>query len=222
MRNSRTAASVVTWADHAICEVRYRLIFGCMPPSVAADPAARLSPKAAVAVRAAIRLAGGREVCFVGSIDGEGVVQTVRTVARGDSSCVLALPGFANRGEMLIHNHPSGNLSPSGPDLDVAARLHDDGIGFAIVDNGATELYVVVEVPAARSLSSIAPDAIARDLGPDGLIARQHARYEDRPSQRAMAAEIARAYNDGGVALLEAGTGVGKSLGYLVPALRWA
>ena len=37
-----------------------------------------------------------------------------------------------------------------------------------------------------------------------------------------MAAHIADGYNDGGVCLLEAGTGVGKSLGYLVPALRWA
>ena len=37
-----------------------------------------------------------------------------------------------------------------------------------------------------------------------------------------MARAIARLYNDGGVGLLEAGTGVGKSLGYLVPALRWA
>ena len=37
-----------------------------------------------------------------------------------------------------------------------------------------------------------------------------------------MAVEIAKLYNRGGVGLLEAGTGVGKSLGYLVPALRWA
>jgi ATP-dependent DNA helicase DinG len=37
-----------------------------------------------------------------------------------------------------------------------------------------------------------------------------------------MAATIARVYNEGGIGLLEAGTGVGKSLGYLVPALRWA
>src|SRR5262249_2897626 len=29
-------------------------------------------------------------------------------------------------------------------------------------------------------------------------------------------------YNDGGVVLLEAGTGVGKSFAYLVPALEWA
>jgi len=37
-----------------------------------------------------------------------------------------------------------------------------------------------------------------------------------------MAAAVTATFNEGGVALLEAGTGVGKSLGYLVPALRWA
>jgi ATP-dependent DNA helicase DinG len=173
-------------------------------------------------MRAAIRLAGGREVCFVCTLDDDGVVQTARVVARGDVGSVLALPGFARRGEMLLHNHPSGVLEPSGPDYDVAARMHDEGIGFGIVDNEATALYVVVEVPRASEQVRLDPESVARDLGPAGLIARQHARYEDRASQRAMAAAIARVYNEGGVGLLEAGTGVGKSLGYLVPALRWA
>ena len=193
-----------------------------MTSTVAAAAGQRLSGKAALALRAAIRLAGGREVCFVGTVDTDGVVQTVRAVARGDVRSVLALPGFAERGEMLIHNHPSGNLEPSEPDLDVAARLHDDGIGFGIVDNAASELYVVVEVPARASHRPIDFSRVDDDLAPDGAIASQHARYEDRPSQRAMAVEIARLYNEGGVGLLEAGTGVGKSLGYLVPALRWA
>ena len=93
-----------------------------MPPSVAADPSARLSPNAAAAIRAAIRLAGGREVCFVCTIDSAGVVETARVVARGDVRSVLALPGFAARGELLVHNHPSGLLEPSGPDLEIAAR----------------------------------------------------------------------------------------------------
>jgi ATP-dependent DNA helicase DinG len=53
-------------------------------------------------------------------------------------------------------------------------------------------------------------------------VARTLAAFEDRPSQRDMAAYIADAYNDGGVALLEAGTGVGKSFAYLLPALLWA
>ena len=173
-------------------------------------------------MRAAIRLAGGREVCFVSTLDEDGVVQTARVVARGNVASVLALPGFARRGEMLLHNHPSGLLEPSGADYDVAARMHDDGIGFGIIDNDATALYVVVEVPRAEQRTLLDPQSVAHDLGPGGPIAREHGRYEDRQSQRVMAATIARVYNTGGVGLLEAGTGVGKSLGYLVPALRWA
>jgi ATP-dependent DNA helicase DinG len=100
--------------------------------------------------------------------------------------------------------------------------MHDDGIGFGIIDNLAAALYVVVEVPRVEEKSRIDPLAVAHDLGPDGPVAREHLRYEDRASQREMAASIARVYNEGGIGLLEAGTGVGKSLGYLVPALRWA
>ena len=37
-----------------------------------------------------------------------------------------------------------------------------------------------------------------------------------------VAAYIADGYNDGGTLVLEAGTGVGKSFAYLVPALAWA
>ena len=66
------------------------------------------------------------------------------------------------------------------------------------------------------------PAEVADDLGPFGGIAAEMQQYEDRPTQREMARTIAELYNDGGVGLLEAGTGVGKSLGYLLPALRWA
>jgi len=65
-------------------------------------------------------------------------------------------------------------------------------------------------------------DAVEQDLGPAGAVARVLSQYEDRESQREMAGVVADLYNDGGVGLLEAGTGVGKSLAYLVPALRWA
>jgi len=185
-------------------------------------PTDRLSPKAALAIKGAIRLAQGREVCFVCKLDEEGVVQSARVAARGDIGRVLALPGFAQRGEMLVHNHPSGILEASDQDLEIAARMHDDGIGFAIVDNLATDLYVVVEVPQQRVEKQLYEAAVDRDLGPEGPIAAHLTRYEDRASQREMAVEVARLFNRGGIGLLEAGTGVGKSLGYLVPALRWA
>src|SRR6476469_622716 len=155
------------------------------PPSTS-----RIAAAASAAMRAAIRLAGGREVCFVSTLDEDGMVQTARVVARGDVGSVLALPGFARRGEMLLHNHPSGLLEPSGADYDVAARLHDDGIGFGIIDNEATSLYVVVEVPKVDERKRLDPARMAYDLGPDGPIAQQHTGYEDRASQRAMAAAI--------------------------------
>ncbi|MGI8843873.1 MAG: helicase C-terminal domain-containing protein [Gemmatimonadaceae bacterium] len=183
---------------------------------------ARLGGGASGAMRAAIRLAGGREVCFVARVDDDGVVQTARVVSRGDVRSVLALPGAAQRGEMLLHNHPSGELEPSAADLEVAARLHDDGVGFGIVDNDARQLYVVVEIPRAREVQQVDPVGVADALGPGGPVSRALNAYEDRQSQRVMAHRIARLYNSGGIGLMEAGTGVGKSLGYLVPALRWA
>ncbi len=188
----------------------------------------RLSRAAAAALRTAIKLAGGNEVCFVATLDDEGIITNARVVARGDVRSVLAIPGVAERGEMLLHNHPSGLLIPSDADTEVAFRLHGNGVGFGIIDNEATRVYVVTEVPKSAALVPVSADDVDVVLGPYGAVAQAmrtvlgSRAYEDRPSQRAMAAAVTRAFNEGGVALLEAGTGVGKSLGYLVPALRWA
>ena len=56
-------------------------------------------------------------------------------------------------------------------------------------------------------------------LGPDGLIARRRANYERRDAQLAMAAEVDAAIRDRRSLAIEAGTGVGKSFAYLVPAI---
>jgi ATP-dependent DNA helicase DinG len=56
-------------------------------------------------------------------------------------------------------------------------------------------------------------------LGPDGVIARQLASYEPRPQQLAMAEAVAEAFAEKRHLMVEAGTGVGKSFAYLVPAV---
>ncbi|HVF88635.1 MAG TPA: DEAD/DEAH box helicase, partial [Blastocatellia bacterium] len=56
-------------------------------------------------------------------------------------------------------------------------------------------------------------------FGPDGLISRHHSNYEYRPGQVEMAETVNDALTDGGIALIEAGTGTGKTLAYLIPAL---
>jgi ATP-dependent DNA helicase DinG len=189
---------------------------------VTIHPSERIAPGVRAYLAGEIAEAGGREVSFVAQVDRDGVVTAARAVARGTVDMVLALPGGAQRGEMLLHNHPSGRLEPSGPDLNVAARLHDGGVGFAIIDNAATALYVVVEVPHERPVLRIDPFDVVDTLGEGGPVAAELGQYEDRRCQRDMAAYIADGYNDGGVQLLEAGTGVGKSFAYLVPALHWA
>jgi ATP-dependent DNA helicase DinG len=56
-------------------------------------------------------------------------------------------------------------------------------------------------------------------LAADGRLAARLAGWEPRPQQRAMAALVAEAIATRRHAVIEAGTGVGKSLAYLVPAV---
>ncbi len=60
-------------------------------------------------------------------------------------------------------------------------------------------------------------------LGPDGSIARRLGeRYEHRPQQLQMAEAVSDAFTKGHHLLVEAGTGVGKSFAYLLPAIDYA
>lgn len=59
-------------------------------------------------------------------------------------------------------------------------------------------------------------------LGPDGAIARRLDDYESRPEQLAMADAVTAAIADRRHLMVEAGTGVGKSFAYLVPAVLHA
>ncbi|MGA1369302.1 MAG: ATP-dependent DNA helicase [Blastocatellia bacterium] len=56
-------------------------------------------------------------------------------------------------------------------------------------------------------------------FGPDGLLARHHPEYEFREGQLAMAEAVASALEHRHHLLVEAGTGTGKTLAYLIPAI---
>ena len=59
-------------------------------------------------------------------------------------------------------------------------------------------------------------------LGPSGKIAEQLTDFESRPQQLEMAHAVASAIERKRHLLVEAGTGVGKSFAYLVPAIQAA
>ena len=57
-------------------------------------------------------------------------------------------------------------------------------------------------------------------FGPRGALARALPGYEERAAQRQLAEAVARTLREGGLLLAEAGTGTGKTLAYLLPAVE--
>ncbi len=55
-----------------------------------------------------------------------------------------------------------------------------------------------------------------------GMLQQEFGVFEPRPPQVKMARAIAQAFNNSDFLVVEAGTGTGKSLAYLLPAIKWA
>ena len=192
-------------------------------PGTAAAAEALLTVEAADSLRSAIAEAGGNEVFAIARREADDAPYSeLRVVARGHRSAVPAVADLAEHGDIVLHNHPSGQLQPSEPDVAIAARFADEGIGFVIVDSAVERAYVVVEPFTVREVSPVSAGEVGALLGPNGPIARALPGYEARPAQVEMAEAVVSALNDDGIAVLEAGTGTGKSLAYLVPAALWA
>lgn len=62
-------------------------------------------------------------------------------------------------------------------------------------------------------------ECVAQVFEPDGPLAHTIVGFEPRAGQNEMAYRVASAFDKGGVLLAEAGTGTGKTLAYLVPAI---
>ena len=77
--------------------------------------------------------------------------------------------------------------------------------------------------PFVRTVTeAIAYAEVERFYAPDGALDASLREYEPRAEQVRMAFAVAEAFNEGKVAVIEAGTGTGKSLAYLYPAVLWA
>lgn len=173
-------------------------------------------------IRHEIEESSGNEVFFVASLDDSGCIVAAEAIARGNQVAVPAIMSRASAGEMVLHNHPSGNLTPSNADLDLASIAGNNGIGFGIIDNACQNFYLVVSPHTPPAGELLSPVEIELAFGPTGILAKHLKMYEPRSEQIRMALSVADAFNNDKVAVVEAGTGTGKSLAYLVPAILWA
>lgn len=103
----------------------------------------------------------------------------------------------------------------------LTTRFPDRKISSWLVPPEARE-WREVEAETTSDPNPLDPAELRSILGPDGPLAASLGGYEHRPQQLEMMTRIAEAFNDGRHLLMEAGTGTGKSLAYLIPAVQWA
>jgi ATP-dependent DNA helicase DinG len=193
----------------------------------------RFTKQCIAQLRTEIEDAGGNEVFFRGYLDGKGMVCRLAVLARGNENSVLALrTGLRNSPaagaetetlpDVFIHNHPSGFLTPSDNDMAISGRAAEEGIGAYIIDNPAENVYVVAEPVKRRPRKALDPQAITATLRDGGAVAGRLPSYEPREAQLNLMEMIIRGFNEDALVAAEAGTGVGKSFAYLLPAIHYA
>lgn len=112
-------------------------------------------------------------------------------------------------------------FAPGSIGAQLAAKgLHqDDEFGMALTrDKDEQPLRPVA--PTARK--NLDPEQLAQLLEPGSAFSRRFPGFEYRPEQVKMLTAVSDAVNQGATLLVEAGTGTGKSLAYLLPAVFWA
>lgn len=181
----------------------------------------RLSENVCNEYRKIIEENNGNEVFAVGQIDSDGIVDSIKICGRGNQHAVPVTLESKNAA-VLIHNHPSGNLTPSDEDLIIASKSAENAQGFYIVNNSVNKINVVVEPILPKKIKKLKCESIAKYLSYGGALDRLSEKFEERQSQIQLAKSIAESFNKNLIGVFEAGTGVGKSFAYLIPSIIWA
>jgi len=179
----------------------------------------KISEKIRKQMKDIIEEASGNEVFFRGIPNDEGIVDEVVVLARGNRNSVPAILKQMKKEEVIIHNHPSGYLYPSDADVNIAAIYSDRKNGASyIVNNSVDDIYVIVELKKIEEV----PIDISPYFEKKGMLSQVFPEFEVRDEQLDMAKVIEKGLNSNKKVIVEAGTGTGKTLAYLIPTIEWA
>ncbi|HPT46103.1 MAG TPA: helicase C-terminal domain-containing protein [Candidatus Rifleibacterium sp.] len=170
----------------------------------------------------AIAEAQGAEVLSAATCRTDKTWDNIRILARGNEDSAPAIVRSLRPGDVMLHNHPSGELMPSDADLSVASLCGKSGIGFVIHNNACNEFYVVVEPFIEKQVQQLDPREMTAFITKGGAIARRLDNFEERAGQKNLMEKIIEAMNKPCHAMLEGETGIGKSMAYLIPAVHYA
>ena len=111
-------------------------------------------------------------------------------------------------------------LAPTRPAL--AAQFSTGAIGGIDTRELSKRLARPKAIQPEDTNYTLDADLISAALSDGSSFAERVPNFEERPEQRRMATAVAEKINAGGQLMVEAGTGVGKSLAYLLPAALYA
>jgi ATP-dependent DNA helicase DinG len=150
-------------------------------------------------------------------LDGRIIEEVARISGKSDWPLAVV---FQDLNRERRYSVPVGTL---GQQL-AAKGMIDDAVldgGFALMQKDAMGQYDPPLKPAPSPVP-LAVEELCKMLEKDGLFAQHFDGFEYRPQQVDMLANVIGAFNESHHLMVEAGTGTGKSIAYLIPAIYWA
>ncbi|EHO78579.1 putative DnaQ family exonuclease/DinG family helicase [Fusobacterium animalis F0419] len=123
------------------------------------------------------------------------------------------------KNEVIIRTTKPNQLYPSDMELELSEELYTRrNIAYCLLSSDLDDFYFVQDIDRIF-LEEI---DIENYFAKDGILAKEIKGFEYREEQEEMAQYIQDAINEDRKIIVEAGTGTGKTLAYLIPSIKWA
>lgn len=123
------------------------------------------------------------------------------------------------KNEVVIRTTKPNQLYPSDMELELSEELYTRrNIAYCLLSSDLDDFYFVQDIDRIF-LEEI---DIENYFAKDGILAKEIKGFEYRQEQEEMAQYIRDAINEDRKIIVEAGTGTGKTLAYLIPSIKWA
>ena len=123
------------------------------------------------------------------------------------------------KNEVVIRTTKPNQLYPSDMELELSEELYTRrNIAYCLLSSDLDDFYFVQDIDRIF-LEEI---DIENYFAKDGILAKEIKGFEYRQEQEEMAQYIQDAINEDRKIIIEAGTGTGKTLAYLIPSIKWA
>ena len=123
------------------------------------------------------------------------------------------------RDEVVIRITKPNQLYPNDLELELSEELFNRrNIAYCLLSSDLDDFYFIQDIDRTNLEKIDIEDYFLED----GILVNEIKGFEHRHEQEEMAKNIQNAINNDKKIIVEAGTGTGKTLAYLIPAIKWA